>query len=137
MLETVVVLPMLLALALGMAEFGQYMYISHIIDAACRDTARAAIPETALAGDPAAAATRTLGQASIPYSSVTLLIQDVSNGWATVTDCSTIPAGHNLFVQITATYSQLPNTYRPLYNMFGVGISSSKTITSRCTMTKE
>jgi Flp pilus assembly protein TadG len=136
-LEAVVVLPMLLALAFGMAEFGQFMYISHIIDAACRDTARAAIPQTAAAGDPAAAATRTLAQASIPYGSVTVLIQDVSNGWATVTDCSTIPAGDNLFVQITATYAQLPHTYRPLYNMTGFGISSSKTIQSRCTMTKE
>jgi Flp pilus assembly protein TadG len=137
MLEMALVLPLFLFLAFGMVEFGQYMYMSHILDSACRDAARAAIPETAVAGDPAAAATRTLNLENIPYASVTLLIQDVSNSWVTVTDCSTVPAGHNLYVELLATYSQLPNVYRPFNDMTGHGISNSKVIQSTCTMTKE
>jgi hypothetical protein len=136
-LEMAVVLSLLLFLAMGMVEFGQYMYISHIVDCACRDAARAAIPETAAAGDPAAAATRALALENIPYSSVTLLIQDVSNSWVTVTDCSTVPAGHNLYVHLQATYSQLPNVYRPFNDMTGHGIADSKVIVATCTMTKE
>ena len=137
MIEMAVVLPVFLFLSLGMVEFGQYMYMSHILDGACRDAARAAIPETAVAGDPAAAATRTLALENIPYSSVTLLIQDTGNGWATVTDCSTVPAGHNLYVHLQATYSQLPNVYRPFNDMTGHGIGNSKVMVATCTMTKE
>ena len=136
-LEMALVLPLFLFLSFGMVEFGQYMYISHILDSACRDAARAAIPETAVAGDPAAAATRTLSLENIPYASVTLLIQDVSNSWVTVTDCSTVPAGHNLYVELLATYSQLPDVYRPFNDMTGHGISNTKVIQSTCTMTKE
>lgn len=137
MLETIVVLPVLLFLALGMMEFGQFIYIDHIIQSACRDATRAAIPATAQSGDPTAAATRTLAQANIPFSSVTMLIQDTATGWSTVTDVSTVPAGHNLEVTLTATYSQLPNVYRPFNNMTGHGISNSKTIQSISMMTKE
>jgi Flp pilus assembly protein TadG len=137
MIEMVVVFPVLLYLMLGMVEYGQYFYIRHILESACRDATRASIPATAQSGDPAAAATLTLGQASIPYNDVTLLIQDTANGWATVTDVSSIPAGHNLEVTLTATYAQLPGAYRPFNSLTGLGISTSKQIQCISMMTKE
>ena len=137
MLEVIVVLPVLLFLSLGMVEYGQYIYMEHILESACRDATRAAIPATAQSGDPAAAATRTLAQENIPFSSVTLLIQNTATGWATVTDVSTVPAGQNLEVTLTATYSQLPNVYRPFNDLTGHGIPNNKTIQCISMMTKE
>jgi hypothetical protein len=137
LIETVLVLPPLLFLALGMAEFGQFFYVRSAFEAAAVDAARLAIPATAQQGDPAAAATRTLGYAGVTFDASWMTITDYSNSNAAVSDVSQINAGHILIFTIQTTYSQLPDAYRPLYGMTGVGVGSNKTVIGQCSMVKE
>jgi len=137
MVEMAVALPLLLFVAFGMVEFGQYFYIRTTFEAAARDAARAAILETAAKADPTTAATRTLALANVTFNSSWMTIVDYSNSSATVTDCSTIPFGHVLIVTIQATYYQIPNAYRPLYGLTGIGVDNTKVITAQCQMIKD
>jgi len=137
LLEAVLVLPVLIYLALGMAEFGQYYHIRSSFEQAAVDAARLGIPATAQQGDPATAATQTLGYVGVTFNSSWLTITDYSNSNATVTDVSQIAPGHMLIFKIQTTYSQLPNAYRPLYGMTGIGVGSSKTVSGQCSMVKE
>jgi Flp pilus assembly protein TadG len=135
-IEMAVAIPLLLLLAFGMAEFGQYFYIRTTFSAAARDAARAAILSTATQAGPANAATRTLALSHVTFNSSWMTIVDYSNGNATVTDVSTIPVGHVLVVTIQAYYYQIPNAYRPLYNMTGVGVDNTKICSGQCQMIK-
>jgi Flp pilus assembly protein TadG len=136
-METAIVLPMLLFMAFGLAEFGQYFFIASTFEAAARDAARVSIMSTAQQGDPATAATRTLGYSNITFNSSWLTIIDISNSSATVTDVSTIAPGHLLTFTIQTTYYLLPGACRPLYQFTGFGITNSKTVTGQCSMIKE
>jgi Flp pilus assembly protein TadG len=135
-LEMVMVLPLLLFLGLGMAEFGEYFYVSNLFASACRDAARAAIPAAAIKTDPATAATRTLAQGNIVFTASMMTMVNVMTG-TTVTDVSTLAAGQGLQVTLTANYSHLPVAYRPFYNYTGKGIGNNKVIICKCTMVKE
>jgi hypothetical protein len=132
-----VVLPMLTFLAMGLAEFGQFFYVRMAFESAVRDAMRCAIPAAAKQGDPAAAATATLAAAGITFDPSWMVILDTANGYSTVTDCSTVPAGHGLITIMFATYAALPNACRPLSSFCGVGIGSGKQIVCKCTMVKE
>jgi len=136
-LEMAIVLPLLTFLGMGIAEFGQFFYVRHAFEAATRDAARFAIPGSAKQGDPAAAATATLAQAGITFNASMMTIIDCSNWNGTVSDVSGIQSGHILSVYMQATYSALPNAYRPLSSFSGAGIGSGKVITCQCTMVKE
>jgi Flp pilus assembly protein TadG len=137
MVEMAVFLPLLLFIAFGMVEFGQYFYIRTTFEAAARDAARAAILVNAAQGDPAKAATTTLGLSNVTFNSSWMTIVDYSNGSATVTDCSTVPMGHALIVTIAAYYHQIPNAYRPLYSLTGIGVDNTKIISAQCQMIKD
>ena len=136
MLEVCIVLPVLLFLALGMVEFGQYFYIENIVESAARDACRATIPATAAAADPTTAVTRTLAQANITFTPSMMTITDDATG-QTVSDVSTIFAGDAVSVNLQITYSQIPHVYRPFNDMTGHGISNNKTLHTVCTMIKE
>lgn len=136
-IETSLVLPLLLWLGMGMAEFGQYFYIKSAFQAAARDVARASILATAAKADPATTATRTLGYANVTFNSSWMTIQDVTSTPITVTDVSTIAPGHALTITITVNYDQIPNVYRPLYQITGKGIGNGKPMTGQCTMIRE
>jgi Flp pilus assembly protein TadG len=135
--EMAVSLPLLLFLSFGMAEFGQYFYIRTTFEAAARDAARAAALQTAAQADPTTAATRTLALAHVTFNSSWMTIVDSSNGNATVTDVSTVPLGDVLIVTIHASYYQIPNAYRPLFQMTGIGVDNTKVITAQCQRIKE
>ncbi len=137
MIEMAVAMPLLLYVMFGMVEFGQYFYIRTTFESAARDAGRAAVLHYAAAGDPAAAATRTLALSNVTFNSSWLTINDYSNANAVVTDVSTVAVGHVLIVTLSATYSQVPNAYRPLYQFTGLGISSTKLCAGYCTVVKE
>jgi Flp pilus assembly protein TadG len=132
-----IVLPVLLFFVLGMTEFGQYFYIRNAFQAAARDVARASCLETAVQTDPATRATITLAQANVTFNSSWMTIVDVTNSNAAVTDVSTVPAGDQLLVTISAQYGSIPNAYRPLYALTGKGIGPGKMCTGTCRMIRE
>ena len=122
---------------LGAAEFGQFFFIRNAFQSAARDAARASCLDTAQQADPATVAARTLAQADVAFSPVWLTILDLSNGNSTVTDVSQIPIGHTFQVSVGVAYGQIPNVYRPMSAMTGVGVSSSKPCIGQCTMVKD
>jgi Flp pilus assembly protein TadG len=135
-IEMVFSFSLLMFIAMGMVEFGQYFYIKHAFEAAARDAARASILATATASSPATAATYTLSEANVTFNSSWLTITDTTAG-STVSDVSTVPAGDILQVQLLATYDQIPNVLRPLYSMTGQGIKNGKPMLGQCTMVRE
>jgi Flp pilus assembly protein TadG len=136
-MEAAIALPLLLCLAFGMTEYGQYFYIRTAFESAARDAARFGITATAQQGDPASAATSTLAACNITFNSSWLTIVDRSTGWTTVTDVSTIGPGDLLIFTISTTYYQLPGAYRPLHTFTGLGISNSLVVSGQCSMIKE
>ena len=136
-MEASVAVPLLLFLAFGMTEFGQYFYIRTAFESAARDAARFGIPATAQQGDPASAATRTLAASNITLNSSWLTVVDRSTGWLPVTDVSTVAPGDLLIFTISTTYYQVPGVCRPLYAFTGFGITNSKVVSGQCSMIKE
>jgi Flp pilus assembly protein TadG len=136
-IEMAFVLQILLWLAMGMAEFGQYFYIKSAFQAAARDVARASILATAVQTDPATVATRTLGFANVTFNPSWMTITDITSSPVTVTNVSTIPAGHALQFTITTNYAAIPTVYRPLSQITGKGIGTGKVMTGTCCMIKE
>ena len=137
-IEMVFAFQLLMFIAMGMVEFGQYFYIKHAFEAAARDAARASILATATSISPSTAATYTLSEANVTFNSSWLTITDTTAGTA-VSDVSTVPAGDILQVQLLATYDQIPNVMRPLYSITGnlFGIKNGKPMLGQCTMVRE
>jgi Flp pilus assembly protein TadG len=136
-LQTAIVLPVLLYLALGGVEFGQFFFIRHCFVAAARDAARAACLANAVQTDPATRATSTLAQANVTFNSSWMTIVDITTSNSTVTDCSAVSYGDKLQVTIQCPYNQIPNAFRPLYQMTGHGIGSGKMCSGQCELIKE
>lgn len=137
MIEVVLVFPVLMFVMFGTVEFGQYFYIRNCFEAAARDAARAAVLQTAQQADPATKATATLLQANVTFNASWMTIVDYTNSNATVTDVSTVPPGHTLIVTIQAQYSSIPNAFRPLSSMTGIGVGASRICSGQCQMIRE
>lgn len=135
-IEIVMVLPLLLFLVFGMAEFAQFFYVKAAFQSAARDAARSASTTLATQGSPAASATKTLAFANIAFNASFMTIFDDATN-TVVTDVSTIPSGDAFTVTIQQYYDQLPGVYRPLYQMTGQGIRNGKLVVGKCTMIKE
>lgn len=143
-LEMAVVLPVLLYLAMGMVEYGQFFYLKTAFQQAARDAARAALMPTARQADPAAAATRALAAAGVPFQSSWMTLTDTTPAsWGggaggTVADCSTVAAGHTILVTITTSYGGLPGAVRPLSDLsMPAGIPAGRAIAGSSTGLKE
>jgi Flp pilus assembly protein TadG len=137
LIETAIVMLTLLIISLGTAEFGQFFYIRNAFQAAARDVARAACLATAVQADPVTRATATLSQANVTFNSSWMTIVDTTNSNATVTDCSALPVGDAILVTISCPYGQIPNAYRPLYALTGVGIGPAKACVGTAKRIKE
>lgn len=137
-MELALALPVVLYLAFGLVEFGQYMYIKNCFEAAARDAARVAIMANATQAQVTSTLTSTLSQANVTYNSAWLTITDLGPSYTgTVTNVATVLAGDQIQLTLSANYSSIPNAVRPLYQMSGVGIGSGKSVVGECTMVKE
>ena len=143
-LEMAIVLPMMLYLAMGMVEYGQFFYLKNLFQQAARDATRAAIMPNAAAADPTTAATRTLAEGGITFQPSWMTMTDITPiGWGgstlgVFTDCSTVPAGHGITLTIATTYGALPGAVRPLSNMNApAGIPAARAIAGSSTALKE
>jgi Flp pilus assembly protein TadG len=128
-LEAALVLPVLLALSMGMVEFGQYFYAKHTLQAASRDGARTAILSSTTHAAAVSAITSTMSAANIPSGKYTVTFQNASTN-ATISDVSTVTKGTGIKVTVSATAANV--SVRPL----GV-IPATKTINGITTMIKE
>jgi len=138
MLELALALPMVLAMAFGIVEFGQYMYIRYAFVAAARDAARVAIMSGATQAQVTTTLTNTLAQANVTYNSSWLTITDLGpSSSGAVANVATVPLGDQMQFTLSANYSSIPNAVRPLYQFTGMGIGSNKSVSAICTMVKE
>jgi Flp pilus assembly protein TadG len=129
-------LPLLLAMGLGMVEFGEFFHVKHTFESATRDGCRMAISAAATQSQVVARMTAVLADANITYNSSWLTMIDTTSNTA-VTDVSTVPAGHFLKVQLSTAYDQIPGVVRPLYFFTKNGIGTGKAIKGTTTMVKE
>jgi Flp pilus assembly protein TadG len=138
LIETVFALSVLLSVAMGTVEFGQFLYIKHAFNSAARDGARAAIVSGGTQAKVVTAITNALAQANVTYNSSWVTITDTTTS-ATVTDVSTVPTGDTIKVSVSVNYDLIPNVVRPLYTMTAnkFGIKNGKPMTGVCSMMKE
>jgi Flp pilus assembly protein TadG len=136
LIETALALVVMLSVAMGMVEFGQYLYIKHAFNSAARDGARTAILSTSTQSKITSAITTTLAQANVTFNSSWLTITDLTTS-TTVTDITTVSSGDTIQVALSVNYDTIPNVVRPLYAMTGQGIKNGKKMTGSCAMLKE
>lgn len=128
-LEAALVLPVLLALSMGMVEFGQFFYMKHTIQAASRDGARTAILSSTTHTNAQQAVTNTMNSANVASNKYTVTFQNAANN-ATISDVGTVAKGTSIKVTVSATAGTV--SVRPL----GV-IPANKGIIGVTTMIKE
>jgi Flp pilus assembly protein TadG len=126
----------LIFMAMGMVEFGQYFYIKHCFESAVRDAGRYGILASATQAQVVTTLTTTLAEANVTYNSSWLTMTDLTAN-STVTDVSTVPAGDQIQFTLSANYANISNAVRPLSAMTGHGIGSGKMLTVTCIMVKE
>src|SRR5436305_15265561 len=91
-LEAALVLPVLLALSMGMVEFGQYFYAKHTLQAASRDGARTAILSSTTHTAATTAISNTMSAANIPSGKYSYTFTNASTS-ATISDVGTVAKG--------------------------------------------
>ncbi len=139
-IQMIFVLTLLMLVSLGVMEFGQFLYIRHAFEAAARDAARQAGLPSATQAVVVSTATATLAQANVTLNAAWLQVYDVpaAGGAGTpVANVTQIPSGDRVEVSISTTYDQVPNAFRPLYQMFGKGIGNGKPMAGASTVFRE
>jgi Flp pilus assembly protein TadG len=127
----------MLFVVFGVIEFMQFFFIRNAFGAAGRDAVRAACLHYAVQTDPATRAAATLAQANVTLKTGWMTVVDLSQGSATVSDCSAIPMGDRVMVTVQCPYGQVANALRPLYAMTGIGIGSGKMCVGQAVAVKD
>jgi Flp pilus assembly protein TadG len=126
-LEAAFIVPILVTLAFGMAEFSYFFFVKHTLEGAAREGARNAITPTATNATATAAANGSLYAAGANSWGATISIQDTSGNALTV---SGLAAGTAIEVKLSCTWSSVG--VHPL----GI-IPGSKQVIGTCVMRKE
>lgn len=125
-LELCLVLPILLMLAFGVAEYGYFFYVKNTVQGVAQTAARTAITSSASNTTVTTVITNMMTAANLQGSGYTVTF--------TPTDVSTASPGTNVTVQISVTWGNLG--VHMLGSTMGA-ISSSKQVTGTTTMVKE
>jgi Flp pilus assembly protein TadG len=128
-MEAALVLPVLLALSMGMIEFGQFFYAKHTITAAARDGCRTAILGNSTHAQAVAAVNSTMNSAGFAQGTYTVTFRDPSSN-ATIANVALVQKGDGVRVTVQANFGDIGT--RPL----GV-IPANKQVTGTTTMIKE
>jgi Flp pilus assembly protein TadG len=128
----IVVMSLLLSLIFGSVEFSYYFYVKNTFEGAARDGIRAGVPWNTGNSAITAAITQSLAptgwsSSSPPY---TVAITDTSGN--ALSNVSTLAAGTEFEVTISATWGVIGNGFRPL----GI-IGANKVVSATCVMAKE
>lgn len=118
-LETALVLPFLLALVLGMVEFGWALFVSHTIQGAARVGARAGIVAGGTDEDVNQAVARTMTASGFGSGSYTTTITTASGGSASAT---TAAPGDEIMVRVTVSWDDA----KPGFSLYSVGLNELK-----------
>jgi Flp pilus assembly protein TadG len=145
-IEMVLAIWVLLFMAFGMVEFGQFIFIRHAFVSAARDGARtAALPTTTTQAVIDAAITKTLAAAGVAnYTTSWCTVQQSSDGTNYFNSTfplssSNISHGDAISITLLTNYSQLPAAIRPLSGITANkwGISTNKNINVTSTAIRE
>ena len=139
-LEMAIALPILMYLAMGLVEYGQYFYLKQAFEAAARDGCRVAITPSATQAQIVSAISATLSESGVTYNPAWAKFYWVTAPGVNVaeSDVSGIVPGYAIQVVLSAQYSTLPNAVRPLSSLIpAAGIGTGKQITGTSTMIKE
>jgi Flp pilus assembly protein TadG len=130
-LEAILVLPVLMYLAFGVVEFGQYFYVKHALEGAARDGCRAFIVGGATLTDVQNAVNAAMSAANLAGSGYTIVTKD---GSTTLTsgNYTIAVAGDAITVTVSCTWGTAGQGYRP----WGL-IGSSKQVVGTAVMRKE
>ena len=136
-LDMALIMPLLLALVLGMAEYGYALYVKHSLQSAAREGARAAI----VSGADAAAVQREIdsamqaaGFATTKYSRPPV-IEYSTDGQNWSTSWSSAVAGNSIRVSVQATWGTIGVRMLPF--TYPGSIPPAKVMTGATTMRKE
>lgn len=135
-LEAVLVLPLLLALTLGVGEYGYFFYVKHNLVNASRAGARASIPAGATNSTVNTAVNRALFAAGMTPSDSSLgnyTVAIKNSGGADVTVAS-VAIGTDIFVTVSANWDTVG--VRLIPPVMG-GISAGRTVKATSVMRKE
>lgn len=123
-LDAALVLPILLAVAAGTAEFGYYFYVKHTLQGASRDGARVAIVPSATQAQVTTAVSNAMSAAGFPSNKYTLTTNP--------SNIATAASGASITVTVQSTWSNIgvSMTAVPL-------ISPSKQVVGVTVMRKE
>ncbi len=131
-LEAAIIVPILVILAFGMAEYSYYFFVKHTLEGAAREGARNAITPTATNASVIAAATAQLTAAGGTGWGATIAITNTSG--TPITNVTTVAAGTAIEVSVSCTWSSVG--VHPLAGLPG-DIPGSKTVVGTCIMRKE
>ncbi len=119
LLEAALVLPILLALAFGTVEYGQFFFAKQSFQGAARDGARAAIVAGATNADVTNAVAVSLNAAGFGSSGYTVNVQHAQTDVALNVAAAT--AGTPVKVTVTCPWSTVGSGARPL-NLIDTGV---------------
>jgi Flp pilus assembly protein TadG len=129
LLEAAIVMPVLLYIAFGTVEFGQYFYLRHTLDGAAREGARAGIVSGGTYANVTTAVNNVLTAAHFNTSQFTTVVQD--NG-TTVASLSSANTGDAITCSVSCTWGTVGNGFI-LWNW----ISTSKSVSGSVVMRHE
>jgi Flp pilus assembly protein TadG len=130
-LEAILVLPVLMYLAFGVVEFGQYFHVKHTLEGAARDGCRTFIAGGATLADVQSAVDAAMSAASLSNCAYTIVTKD---GTTTLTtgNYTIAVAGDAITVTVSCTWGTAGQGYRP----WGL-IGGSKQVVGVAVMRKE
>ena len=135
-LEAALIVPMLISLGFGMAEYSYFFFVKHTLEGSAREAARNAIVPSSTYGGAIAAGNNAITAAGISTLLTTIGFQDVTSG---VTLNSTnfgtaSTAGDAIKCTVTASWSNIGVHVLP--QTMG-GIPLTKQVIGTCVMRKE
>jgi Flp pilus assembly protein TadG len=140
-LEAALIVPILVTLGFGMAEFSYFFFVKHTLEGAAREAARNGIVPSTSASSVAYAAAVAAGNNAISAAGLSTLLtsigfQDVTTG-VTLTSANFTTAtspGDAIKATVTATWGSIG--VQPLPTAMG-GIPATKLVVGTCVMRKE
>jgi Flp pilus assembly protein TadG len=130
-LELIIVLPILIGLSFGLADFGYFFFVKNTIQGAAQAGARAGIPVGAVNSNVTTAVTNMMSASGFSSSQYSTTITDLSGN---AVDLSTTGSGVAFKVTVSASWGTIG--LHCLSPYFG-GISNSKSVTGVSAMVTE
>ncbi len=137
-LEAALIVPILVSLGLGMAEYSYFFFVKHTLEGAAREAARNAIVPNSGTSASAYNAAVAAGNNAISAAGISTLLTSITfaDGSVTLTgtNFSTAVAGDPIKATVSASWSAIGVHLLP--STMG-GIPTSKTVVGTCVMRKE